>query len=172
MKRLRLKLFIAVLAFIVGVCVSYVFLSFAQSKANSQITDVPSFVGNRSGEIKVRFVQFLKSSDSSIAEFELFNDTQETIKYQGYNSKNSYCTLAVKRADVVELTNVCSCGVGRGFHSLGSGQAITYQISKWELPDALREQNQDVTAQFGFKVLLSEENREEIIWSDEITLSK
>jgi hypothetical protein len=120
MKNLSIKIFIALLAFIIGVCGSYIFLNFASSKTVSEIKEKSYFVGNRTGEIKVRFLQYLlnQAEHSVIAEFELLNDSEEPIKYQGYNNKNSYCTLVLKRGDFIKEINICSCGVGRGFHTL------------------------------------------------------
>ena len=191
MNNVKTKLLIAILAFtlgIISVWAAYQFqiisVLFERLKSLTQIvaphTEIP-VEKQRSGKVEVRFTEFLNRPGFFDAYVHMTNETAQPISYRGYGGDNN-CTVAFKQKDKIKEVNLCTCGNGVHWNTLLPGETARYRVSAWALSNIWKEKEQQITTQFGFKVILGEEkhgqieysdlSREQFVWSEPVTLSK
>ncbi len=180
MKNLKIKFFIAVLAFTIGIggvlandVLSSSFL-FVEVDPWMEIDAAPineQLVEQAFGNIEIHFKQYLKIEGENYAEFEIVNHQRLPVGYIGYG-KDSYCTTAVKLNHRVEQNNQCWCGTGLERQTLRAGETALYQVSESEVRHLLKKDKGKFKTQVGFEFLVGAERRKELVWSEEVSFPK
>ena len=152
MKNLKIKLFVAILAFIIGVVgvwaigvISSSFL-FVELDPWMEIDPAPTnepFVEQAFGNVEVRFKRRLKIEGENYAEFEIINHHRLPVGYIGYG-RDSYCTTAVQINNTVEQNNQCWCGTGLEMQTLRTDETALYQVSESEVRQLLKKEKRKI----------------------------
>ena len=160
MRRLILRFGIALLTFIVGVSITWLYLLPLQRSSNSIITPPMRPAAQLSGEVQIRFQRFEETEYGSYAEFRVINGTSEPLRYLGL-SKNHNTSDEIIVGSRVKETPSFSCGTGLEERTLLSGESVTYHVDVSDWTGRVR---------VGFDFLVGQMRHRETILSDEFTI--
>lgn len=137
----------------------------------------------KSGKVLLHFKGFEYGKEWN-ARFEIVNDSGHPFLYVGSNRRGSddYCTLAAKRQEQFtqmsfRVRDGCYHGTADRLQTVRPGESIIRSVGEHEVRGMLRMEDgtlspPEITAQIGFEVFIGDENRREILWSDQITFPK
>lgn len=151
MKRLTFMLGITFLTFFVGVSLAIC----NPQTFNSSFTQPPL-----SEHIRLELRKLEKIENRYEVQFQVLNNSPETLRYQGY-IKDDHCAFLVRRSAGSEEQVACFCGTGLAERTLHPGERATFAISLGEGLGNIK---------VGFDFLVGKARRMEVVWSEGLSL--